>query len=161
MTHEEAKALFTYADGSLFWVKTGKQAGSLKRNGYKLVSHKRVFVGLHRIIFLLHHGYLPEMVDHIDGDINNNRIENLRAATRSQNNMNSRHYANNTSGYRNVYQDKNKFTVRLKVGGKLKNFGSYGDIELAGLVADEARAKFYGQFAHQSLRARVAQLEAK
>lgn len=160
MTHEEAAALFTYRDDNLFWSKTGKPAGSLKSNGYKLVKHKGVFTGMHRIIFLLHHGFLPEMVDHVDGDKANNRIENLRAATRSQNGMNSKHYASNTSGYRNVYRDKQKFSVKLKVGGKFKSFGNYEDIELAGLVAEEARSKFYGQFAHQSLRARVAALEA-
>ena len=161
MTHSEAKDLFTYANGNLFWTKTGKVAGSLKRNGYKLVKHKGVFTGAHRIIFFLRHGFFPEMVDHIDGNVSNNSIENLRAATRSQNGMNSRRYSSNTSGYRNVYKDKHSFTVRLKVNGKLKSLGNYEDIELAGLVAEEARAKFHGQFAHQSLRARVAQLESK
>jgi len=160
MTHSEAKELFTYSNGNLFWTKTGKVAGSLKRNGYKLVKHKGVFRGAHRIIFFLHHGFFPEMVDHIDGNVSNNSIENLRAATRNQNGMNSKQYASNTSGYRNVYKNKHSFTVRLKVDGKLQNFGNYKDIEFADLVAEEARAKFYGQFAHQSLRARVAALES-
>ena len=161
ITQEQAKELFNYKDGQLFWTKTRKIAGSLKKNGYYYVSYKRKFTGLHRLIFLIHKGYLPEMVDHIDGDVTNNRIENLRAATRNQNGMNSKHYASNTSGYRNVYKNKHSFTVRLKIDGKLKNFGNYEDIEFADLVAEEARAKFYGQFAHQSLRARVAQLESK
>ena len=155
MTHSEAKELFTYSNGNLFWTKTGKAAGSLKLNGYKLVKHQGVFTGAHRIIFFLHHGFFPEMVDHIDGNVSNNSIENLRAATRSQNGMNSKHYASNTSGYKNVYKNKHSFTVRLKVDGKLRNFGNYEDIEFAGLVAEEARAKFHGQFAHQSLRARL------
>ena len=161
ITQEQAKELFTYKDGQLFWTKTEKVAGSLKKNGYYFVNHKRKFTGLHRLIFLIHKGYLPEMVDHIDGNVSNNSIENLRAATRSQNGMNSRHYSSNTSGCRNVYKDKHSFTVRLKVNGKLQSLGNYEDIELAGLVAEEARAKFHGQFAHQSLRARVAQLESK
>jgi hypothetical protein len=156
MTQQEALTLFAYKDGVLIWKNTNKPAGSLKRNGYYLVKHKGKFIGLHRIIFLMHNGYLPEMVDHIDGNNQNNTIENLRPATRAQNNMNSKFYANNTSGFRNVYQDKKKYAVRLKVGGKLKNFGNFDDLELADLVAQEARSLHYGQFAY---RARVAQLE--
>jgi len=159
MTQQEALRLFVYASGTLTWRDTGKRAGSLKRNGYYLVQHKGKFIGLHRIIFLMHNGYLPEMVDHIDRDNQNNVIENLRAATRAQNGMNSKFYANNTTGARNVYRDKRKYAVRLQLNGKLTSFGNFEELELADLVAQEARNKFYGPYAHQSLRSRVALLE--
>jgi hypothetical protein len=160
MTQQEALELFAYQNGALTWKATNKPAGALKRNGYYLVKHKGKFIGLHRIVFLMHNGYLPEMVDHIDGNNRNNAIENLRAATRAQNNMNSKIYASNTSGFRNVYRDRHKYAVRLKIDGRLRSFGRFEDAEFADLVAAEARAKFHGQFANESLRARVAALEA-
>jgi len=161
ITQEQAKELFTYKDGQLFWTKTGKVAGSLKKNGYYSVSYKRKFTGIHRIIFLIHNGYLPEMVDHIDGNVANNCAENLRAASRSQNGMNSKFYSSNTSGSRNVYKCNSKYSVRLKIDGKFRNFGLYENLELADLVAQEARNKFYGEYAYQALRTRLTALENK
>ena len=81
----------------LRWVKkfckkinVGDEAGSLNKPGY----YKTMFQGKlylnHRIIFFLRHGYCPACVDHIDNISTNNKIANLREATRSQNNQNSK-----------------------------------------------------------------------
>ena len=43
----------------------------------------------HHAVWLYNYGDLPEILDHIDGDPTNNRISNLRAVTRSENNLNS------------------------------------------------------------------------
>jgi hypothetical protein len=53
---------------------------------------------VHRLIFLYHFGYLPPIIDHINRVRDDNRIENLREATYSQNNVNSRIPSNNSSG---------------------------------------------------------------
>jgi len=58
------------------------------------------------LIFLYHHGYLPKFVDHIDGNKKNNRIENLREATKSQNAMNQKVSTRNTSGIKGVMWHK-------------------------------------------------------
>lgn len=42
----------------------------------------------HRVVWFLHHGTMPDCIDHIDGDRSNNRIENLRAVTRKENSQN-------------------------------------------------------------------------
>jgi hypothetical protein len=56
---------------------------------------------------------------------------------------------NNKSGYKNVQWNKNskKWHVRLIVNGKDKNFGYFDDVELAGLVAEEARNITHKEFA--------------
>jgi hypothetical protein len=56
---------------------------------------------MHRMVFLLAHGYLPETVDHINGNRADNRIENLRAANKrqQQGNRNSRGYTIRTKRY--------------------------------------------------------------
>ena len=114
------------------------------------IDHKSYSV--HRLVWLMHHGVLPEFLDHINGNKLDNRIENLRPATKSQNNQNKRLYSNNTSGVKGVCWHKRikKWQVNVRVNGKQKSFGFFDDIELAELVASEARNKLHGQFArHQ------------
>jgi hypothetical protein len=110
---------------------------------------------LHRMIFLHQNGYLPKCLDHIDGNRENNKIENLREVTQQQNCLNSKHKSTSKSPYKNVYLQppiknpkwKRNWVVSLMVSGKRKYIGSFEDIELADLVAHEARDKFHGQYA--------------
>src|SRR6185503_11863283 len=61
-------------------------------------SEGRKTLECHRIAFVIFHGYWPENVDHFDGHTLNNRISNLRPATKSMNGKNRRLAAHNTSG---------------------------------------------------------------
>ncbi|BBD74633.1 HNH endonuclease [Pectobacterium phage PPWS2] len=56
--------------------------------GYCNGFYKYTNLKAHRVVWFLHHGTLPECVDHIDGDRTNNRIENLRAVSSAQNTTN-------------------------------------------------------------------------
>lgn len=96
---------------------------------------------LHRIILArkIDRELLPEEeVDHINHDGLDNRRENLRVATRSQNKVNRRIQKNNTSGFKGVYWDtqKNKWKSILKVSGKPKHLGFF-------LTKEEARDAFF------------------
>jgi len=95
------------------------------------------------------HGYVPKILDHINGNKLDNRIENLRPATSSQNNSNSVKQKRNTSGIKNVYWNKNikKWTVIIGVDKKLKYFGSYNSIEEAAEVAKQKRNELHKEFA--------------
>jgi len=154
LTLETVNHLFEYKDGSLYWKnpvqkqKCGKLVGFDSGNGYKRVDIKGKQYSVHRIVFFMHHGYFPKMVDHIDGNGTNNAIENLREADSSQNMMNSVKKQKNTSGYRNVFfhNQRNHWVIRITINKKTKFFGSYEDVELAGLVAEEARRKYHGEF---------------
>lgn len=163
---------FDHKDGHLYWKKVmhpnkqylvGQEVGSIHKTGYRHVTWMGKIHKVHRLIFLLEHGYLPKEIDHINGDRADNRIENLRAANRSENQCNRGALASNTSGHPGVswHKKSSSWAVRLMKNGKTRALGYFKDLELAALVSAEARAKFHGQFAHQSLRACVAQLEAK
>lgn len=152
VTQERLKELFDYdQEGWLIRRSTGLRVKCSPVEGHRYL---RVFIDdkprpLHRMIYLWHHGYLPKTLDHIDGNRENNKIENLRQATQQQNCLNRKHKSTSKSPYKNVYwhQAMNKWTVAMKVDGNRKRFGYYDDIELADLVAMEARDKFHGQFA--------------
>jgi hypothetical protein len=92
---------------------------------------------------------LPNFIDHIDCNKSNNKIENLRVATKSQNQCNRAITLLNKSGVKNVSwsKDRKEWVVQISVNGKKKFIGRYKDLELADLVAQEARDKFHGKFA--------------
>jgi hypothetical protein len=144
--------IFKYVDGQLYWTDLGpikvrrKLAGSINEKGYKKIEYGGKKYGAHQIVFAMHHGYIPHFVDHINGIKSDNRIENLRAATRCQNGYNRAGFGDcKNVSYR---KDSKKWRVLLRVNGKTKFFGSYEDKELAELVAYEAREKYHGRFAN-------------
>jgi hypothetical protein len=95
------------------------------------------------------HGVLPTFIDHINNNRLDNRIENLRIATDSQNNCNKGIQANNTSGSKNVkwHERIKKYEVSVQVNKQRKYIGVFEDLELADLVATMAREKYHGSFA--------------
>lgn len=151
LTQEYLLNTYTYEDGKLFRKSNGKEVicSKSKWHRYFRLGIQGKVYALHRVIFLYHHGYMPKITDHIDGDRYNNRIENLREVTQQQNCLNKKHHKNSSSPFKNVYFDKgmNKYRVCMNVNGVRKIFGYFADIELADLVAQEARSKYHGEFA--------------
>lgn len=115
------------------WIFVGDKAGSKRKDGYIEVGLQRKRYLLHRLIFFYHYGYFPKLIDHIDRDQTNNRIENLREATRKVNAYNCGTPKNNTSGYRGVSWCKaqSKWTARYKHLGKYLFLGYFDSIEEA------------------------------
>ncbi len=158
LTQDKVRALFEYRDGALFWkvqvtnsICVGQKAGtSVNDAGYNIIGVNRKTTRLHRIIFLYHHGYLPSKIDHIDGNRANNAIENLRPATNEENSRNTRISKRNKSGVKGVCwaSHVNKWMVQVRHGNSNKYLGLYEDIELAELVAIEARNKFHKEYAN-------------
>ena len=156
ITQKEIRDYFDYADGVLYWkvqkgyaIKIGQPAGTFdEKTGYYRIHVNSRFQKVHRLVFLYHHGYLPKFVDHIDGNKKNNRIENLREATKSQNAMNQKISTRNTSGIKGVMWHKRdkKWFVQLRVNSKCHSFGYYDSKELAELVAIEATNKLHKEF---------------
>jgi hypothetical protein len=135
-----------------------KAAGNIDTHtkGYQswktLISYngKKYRLKCSRIIFLLHKGYLEKdnIIDHIDNNPLNNKIENLRECTISQNQQNSKLSKKNTSGHKGVTWDKatSKWRVQIKLNGKYHYFGLYVNLEDAIKASTEARKKLHGDF---------------
>lgn len=151
LTQEYLLSIFDYKDGNLYWKKSvgkrgkiGNLAGSLHHSGYKYVKLNGKSTANHRIIFMMHHGYFPEEVDHIDRNRANNNINNLRASTNEKNALNKSVGIHNKAGIRGVYFDKRnkKWSVQISVNKKQKYFGQYFDIKVAQFVAETMRHKY-------------------
>ena len=98
-TQEYLKERFTYDEeaGVLIWrthLRTaryvGTVAGTIGNRGYRQITLNKKRHQAHRLIWVYLNGNIPEglEIDHIDGDKTNNRIDNLRLATRTQNRWN-------------------------------------------------------------------------
>lgn len=152
ITQEAMRKEVEYRDGHFYRLSDGVMVTETPIKGtqrYVRVRVCGVVQRLHRMVFLYHKGYLPKIIDHIDNDRTNNRIENLREATQEQNCLNRVMHKNNRSGYKNVFWHlaMNKWSVQITIDRKRHVFGYYDDVELAGLVADMAREKYHGNFA--------------
>ena len=156
ITQERLKHLMRYEDGKLYWVrptakwmKEGTEAGFIMNMGYRIACVDGRQIMMHRLVFLYHHGYTPEIVDHIDGDILNNRIENLRPATRSQNNINARTRNDNKSGQKGVRwrEDQQKWQAGITVNKKKHHLGYFTAFEDAKNAYLIAAQQLHGEFA--------------
>jgi len=87
-------------------------------------------------------------VDHRDSDGLNNRRGNLRAATRSQNNHNSRVRTDNTSGIKGVvwHKPRGKWAARIKLNGKNRHLGLFRCPTAAALAYAKASRALHGEF---------------
>jgi len=159
LSQDNLHEIFEYRAGELYWktkigkkIKIGQKAGHFGNLGYFRVSVNKKRYLVHRLIFLMHHGYLPKIIDHIDGNPANNCIKNLRETTNSENLYNSKIRKNNLANVKGVYWHKptKKWTVRLSVNGKSTYFGLFDDIKLAENVAVEARNKYHGIYARHN-----------
>lgn len=150
LTQARALELFEYADGKLYRKSTGREAGTLHKTGRRQVYVDRRCYQVHRVIWLMSYGWLPEVVDHKDGDPLNNSLHNLRAADYSTNNMNRRTDTRNKTGVKGVvfYKRLGLHHVYIGVGNrKYKSFGYFKNLDEAERAAIAAREKYHGKFA--------------
>lgn len=157
LTKEIVNNLFYYEDGVLYWknicsrrLKSGSIAGYLNEQKYWKTSFNKKTYFNHRIIFLMHYGYLPKTIDHANGIKTDNRIENLRAVTTSQNQHNRKINSNNSTGVKNVFwsSKSKKWCVALAFNKTNYCVGYFDNLELAKNAAIEARSKYHGEYAN-------------
>lgn len=95
---------------------------------------------------------LGHVVDHINGDVTDNRRENLRVCTQSQNSMNRGNRSDNTTGYKGVYYKKRdgKFVAQIKNDGIKQHIGRFDTAEDANKAYCEAELKYFGEYARKN-----------
>lgn len=101
---------------------------------------------MHRVILGLGKGR-TKVVDHINHNGLDNRKDNLRICSMSENLMNSRKLKQGTSPYKGVTKYGAKYRARIYVDNKLTSLGMYENEKEAAKAYDMAAIKFFGQFA--------------
>ncbi len=124
--------MFDYVEGSLVWkvdrhsnkVK-GKHCGTVDKGGYLKAHINRKQHMIHRLIYMWHFGVIEDglVIDHINRNPSDNRIENLRKITQHQNQFNT-----NAKGY-HWNKQSGKYRAEIKINGKAKYLGSFDNKE--------------------------------
>jgi hypothetical protein len=110
---------------------SGAVTGSVDRKGYVLIRVKSKSYFAHRLAWLYTHGvFLVADTDHIDRCPTNNRIANLRPATRSENCQNTKIHKDNTSGYKGVgwHKQQAKWQAQIMINGKRSRIGLFTNL---------------------------------
>lgn len=146
--------IFEYRnDGHLFYKEgcglfSGKQADIGDKELYRRVRLFGKSMHLHRLIFAYHHGHYPEIVDHIDGNTHNNKIENLREANTFQSTWNTKISKNNSTGAKGVYFDKitGKYRASIRHKGKVIRLGRFQSIDAASKAYEAVALELRGDY---------------
>ena len=155
LTAAEIRQLFTYdpETGEFHHrsgFRAGRKAGCVKRDGYVLIGVNGTRYAAHRLAWLHHYGeHAPIGIDHRDRDRTNNRIDNLRLATDSQNQHNRVVQKNSSTGIKGVtyWKPTGKWWARIKVKGNRLSLGHYATIEDAASAYRKAALQYHGEFA--------------
>ena len=145
--------------GEFYWKRrgNGRRSGGIsgfvvQSTGYKIIrvriNRKRTCFLAHRLAWFLVSGeWPPEEIDHINRDRADNRIVNLRLATRSQNHCNSKVRKDNRLGVKHVIMIRNGvYRVYVKWSGKNHYGGLHQTIADAVLARDRLVAELHGEF---------------
>ncbi len=155
-TVEQLNEIFEYKNGNLHFRESGRgrkdpsiPAGSRDSGGYCKVTMKQGTFYNHRLTFYICHGYLPKFIDHIDGDLSDNSIENLRKVTHQQNMQNKKSRKGSSSKYLGVYNNKGvkrPWTAQIRT----ERLGSFSCEEDAAIAYNVAAKRYYGEYASLS-----------
>lgn len=101
------KEELVYRDGNFYWVKSKAGRRLWQPAGRTTQRHQEIMIdgvcyNTHSLVWLWHHGVWPTILDHINRDPTDNRIENLRLADHATNNWNKTTPVNNTTGHKHI-----------------------------------------------------------
>ena len=150
---ERLKFLFSYKDGNIIRnvakppnTKRGDVAGTLNDSGYLLVNVDGNSIRVHKIIWAIHYNEWPKLeIDHINGIRSDNRIENLRLASHSENAQNSFVRCTSRTGIKGVRlrDDTGKYHAYIQINKKIIDLGCYDKIKDAVSARKQAEIKYH------------------
>jgi hypothetical protein len=147
ITQEYLTENYLYEDGHLYSLRTGKRVGSKNGAGRWQTCIKGKYYYLHRLIFLYHKGYLPEtpnMVDHEDTNLDNNRIDNLREANPTESSINRVEF--NSTGFKGVDNFKGRWRAKIRHLNKHIHIGYFDTAEQASEAYNKKAKELFGEF---------------
>ena len=158
---EQARSLLSYnpETGELAWKRPPRRgvaagpAGCVNPDGYLIVGYRgHLYLATHLIWFLMTGEWPEHGVDHENRNTSDDRWENLRAATYTQNNRNRGVRKDNKTGVRGVIapQRTSRYEARIRVDGKEIRLGRFDHLADAAAARRDAEMKYFGEFAPMS-----------
>lgn len=142
---------FDKKTGQFCWLKTsgkaikGSFAGAIHTNGYIKIGYKGKRYYAHRLAWEIYYGDEPaDMIDHINGNRTDNRIENLRLANSLKNSQNIRFpHCDNKSGLLGVFRQRKKFSAQICTNGVKICLGTFETAQEAHNAYIQAKRNFH------------------
>lgn len=142
--------IFTWANDRKC-VKAGTKAGTITNQGYVRIKILDKVYMAHRLAWLYVYGKLPnDMIDHINHDKADNRIENLREATNQQNQFNKPKSKYSKSNYKGIsfHKKSNKWLAQININKVNTYLGIFDTEEEAALAYQNKSKEIHKEFAH-------------
>lgn len=129
-------------------MRAGDLAGCKHRTGYWIVRVDGRGYGAHRLAWFYFKGEWPAVdIDHKNGDAADNRLENLRPSTHSQNMANRKRNVSNQVGLKGVSRKGRKFGAELTVNGDRRWLGTFETAGAAHAAYVAAAVHAFGEYA--------------
>lgn len=156
LTSERLRQLLNFDPdtGNFVWlekvapnIEIGSRAGWIRSDKrYKMIRIDGKYHYAHRLAWLYVHGRWPDPeIDHVNGDGLDNRLCNLRQASRS-NNVNNTRPPKNSTGFPGVSKYRRKWRATVRIGGKTKSLGYWPTPEEAHAAYVKAVNSVHGEF---------------
>lgn len=147
LSYDKETGVFT-RNSSSGGIPAGAKAGGKDAYGHVTISVKGKRLRSARIAWAMSYGEWPPVgidVDHINGIRDDNRLSNLRLATRTQNSANSKA----RTGLKGAcyVSEKAKWKAQIRIGGKNTHLGYFPTEQAAHEAYKAAAKKEFGEFA--------------
>lgn len=149
LSYDKETGLFRWRGGVVRRLKNNEIAGRIGERGYIQIGINKKLYLSHRLAWLYVYGEFPSnLIDHIDGNPSNNRIENLRECTDGENQLNRKINSNNKSGHKGVCwaAHANKWKATGTGTKKREHLGYFDSKEEAVKVYQEFCLLHHGEF---------------
>lgn len=141
-----ARLSYDRTKGVFYWIDAlepnrkrlmGRIAGTVDKNGYRVLTFKKRMYKVHRMVWFVEKHHLPAgaVIDHINGDLLDNRIENLRLVSHTTNMRNTyRHRAGKLLGC-GFHKASNSWRAFARINGRQVHIGQGFPTERAAHLA--------------------------
>ena len=161
-TQARLRELFDYCDGVLYhkvnkgtngaYRCIGEKAGFRTNTGHMALSIDDKKYLVHRAVWAWHYGTTPAgmEVNHINSDRTDNRIENLRLASRMETAQHAGMRKDNVSGFKGVSfcKDRRKWVAQITINRRQTPLGRFDTKEEAHAAYCAAAERYFGEFAN-------------